>query len=153
MQDLKLTRCHYSPFRNPYLRFNRWLYEIKSKLQYLYVDENLLQDCVENCIPTFIIERYPFLYDIWASNYKGELLTDDIKQRDAAAVLLNSLNFLQDKVVDVAKLVENDIYLHKYKEFFKLYCGNSEKDVENLVAFHCRGYISRILNSPDTLHD
>lgn len=138
LQDLKLTRCQFSPFRNPYLQFNRWLYECKSKLQYLDVDENLLQDCIENCIPKFIIERYPFLYDIWASNYKGEVIYDDIKQRDAAALLLNSLNFLQDKFVDVAKVAENDISLRKFKDFFKLYYGNSKDNCENLVAYRCR---------------
>lgn len=149
LQDLKLTRCHYSPFRNPYLQFNRWLYECKSKLQHLDVDENLLQDCVENSIPKFIIERYPFLYDIWASNYKGEVLSGDIKCRDAAALLLNSLNFLQDKFVDVAKVTENDISLRKFKDYFKLYRGNSQKDSESLVAYRCRLVCSHVSNRAD----
>lgn len=149
LQDLKLTRCYYSPFRNPYLQFNRWLYACKSNLQHLDVDENLLQDCVENCIPKFIIERYPFLYDIWASNYKGEVLSDDFKQRDAAALLLNSLNFLQDKFVDVAKVTENDISLRKFKDYFKLYRGNSQKDSESLVAYRCRLVCFNASNLPD----
>lgn len=149
LQDLKLTKCYYSCFRNPYLQFNRWIYDCKSKLQHLNVDENLLQDCIQNCIPKFIIERYPFLYDIWASNYKGEVLSDDIKCRDAAALLLNSLNFLQDKFVDVAKVTENDISLRKFKDYFKLYCGNFKENSESFVAYRCRIYRDSILSRPD----
>lgn len=152
LQDLKLSCCVHSPFRNPYLQFNRYLYSIKSKLQHLNVDENLLQDCVENCIPKFIIERYPFLYDIWASNYKGEILTDDIKLRDSAALLLNSLNYLQDKYVDVALLIQNDISLRKYKDYFKLYVGNNIENREKLVAYRCRLVCSTFL-SLDDRHD
>lgn len=152
LQDLKLTICCHSPFRNPYLHFNRYLYNCKSKLQHLNIDEDLLQDCVENAIPKFIIDRYPFLYDIWASNYHGEVLFDDIKQRDAAALLLNSLNFLQDKVVDVSKLVDNDISLQRFKDYFKLCRGEVKENCDSFVAYRCRLLCSTVL-SRDDRHD
>ena len=123
-----------------------------SRLQFISIDPDILKDCETNFIPKFIINRYPFLYDIWCSNYKGEILTSPIAVRDAAANLLNSLNLLQDKIVDVVLISENDLYLRKFKDYFKLYVGNNKENRENLVAYRCRLVCSNAL-SRDDRHD
>lgn len=149
LQDIKLTICKQSPTIFGLDELRSLVSTALSRLQFIKIDENLLSDCYVHSIPKFIIERYPFLYDIWASNYKGELLSDDIKLRDAVSLFLNSLNFLQDKFLDVSKLTENDISLRKFKDFFKLYHGNSQKDSESLVAYRCRLVCFNASNMPD----
>lgn len=137
LHDLQVTFCNStSLFSSSDL--SSILSESISRLQYINIESELLKDCLTHFIPKFIIDRYPFLYDIWASNYKGEPLSSSIYVRDAASNLLNSLNFLQDKFVDVAKVIENDIYLQKFNDYFKLCFGNSKENSENLVAYRCR---------------
>ena len=148
LHDLKLTFCK-SPSLFGVHELRSVFNDTLSRLQFINIDSDLLKDCESHSVPKFIIDRYPFLYDIWASNYKGEVLSSPIAVRDAASNLLNSLNYLQDKFVDVALITENDIYLHKFKDYFKLLYGNLQKDSDNLVAYRCRLAITHTCVAPD----
>lgn len=149
LHDLRLTFCKHTPTLFGLDQLSLLLRETLSRLQFISIDPDILKDCETNFIPKFIINRYPFLYDIWCSNYKGEILTSPIAVRDAVANLLNSLNLLQDKIVDVALISENDLFLRKFKDYFKLCHGNSQKDSESLVAYRCRLVCFNASNLPD----
>lgn len=149
LQDIKVTnRKCYGAILSADGR-SSVLNSVLSRLQFLNISDDLLKDCLSNAVPKFVIERFPFLYDIWASNYHGEYLDTDIKVRDSLAIMLTSLNYLQNQYVDLQTIFQNDLYLQRYKDYFKLLYEDSSKNRENLVAYRCRLVRSNVLARDD----
>lgn len=115
-----------------------WFDSAIRRCTYLSYNSDLLQDCIDNKVPRFIVERYPFLHDIYTSCACGSLQCNNSNDvQICCANILNILNYLSPIVPDLQTICENNIYLQKISDLLLLQYGIGKIQEDNAIVVRC----------------